>query len=135
MAAILGESVILKQGSPLVVVASVRNVSIKVNNEEIDITTRDSSGFMERVRGKKSTLEISATALATDSATLESVRAVSDPAHATGIDDFECEDGTGNAWSGQMHVADFEIGGDYASEAEYTITLRNAGSFTYGAAS
>lgn len=138
MAAQKGSALLLKIGADNTAAASadtyttiggLRSTSITMNEETVDVTTKDSSGIRELLaNGGVQSCSISGSGVFTDAAsetTLESAFAASNHHNFQIIvPDF-------GTYTGEFQVASLEYSGEYNGEVTYSVTLESSGAFTF----
>ncbi len=130
MAAQKGSAFLLKAGGTTV--GGLRATSFTINNQEVDVTNKDSSGMRELLAGAGiQSMSISANGVFTDAASEETVRA---RAAANSIDAWSIVSGNGDDWSGSFLVTSYERSGDHDSEEQFTISLASSGAIAFTAA-
>jgi predicted secreted protein len=132
MAAIVGRKVTFAPATTGVTVIGARSKSLTVNNEAIDITSDDDSGFRTLLAGDAAmqSLDFSIegilkddellTALSSGSVTLESYEV-----EFTGIGTF----------AGNFHFQSVALGAPYNEAVTFSATVVSSGEFTFTAAS
>lgn len=136
MAAQKGREFLLKvEDSPgagtYTTVAGLRTTSATYNNEAVDITNKDDSGFRTLLEGAgTNSVSISAEGVAKDDAALELIRvAARDNTH------LECQfvvPGSTNNYTstGEFMVESFELTGEHNNELGFSVTLQSSGQLT-----
>jgi TP901-1 family phage major tail protein len=135
MAAQKGRAFLLKQGTAAAgtTIAGLRTTSFRVNQETVDVTSKDSSGQWRELlaaAGVRS-LTIQAAGVFQDSAVEETVRGY---AFAGSINAFGLIFEDGSKIDGSFQVTSLERTGAYNGAEEYALTLESAGAVTYTAA-
>jgi TP901-1 family phage major tail protein len=129
---IKGSAVVLKKGtaSSGTTIAAMRTISFSLNAETVDVTSADDTNRWRQLlsaAGVKS-MSVSMSGVLKDVAT-----------HDQLVDDFiaQTNDAYGlvvgglGSFSGTFQVTQFEGSGEYNAEAQFTVTLENAGDITY----
>lgn len=130
MAAQKGLSFLLKQGGTTL--AGLRSTSFSVNNEIVDVTTKDSAGVRTLLaQAGVTSLSISASGLFTDAVIEETVRGY---AFAGSANTFTLHFENGDNISAIFIIASYERSGEYNGAEEYSLTLEASGTITYTAA-
>lgn len=131
MTAKKGYDFILKNGTASggTVIGGLRNTSITINNEAVDVTTKTSSGkrLLLESAGVNS-MQISADGVFEDDATWDTVQGY---ARAGTINAMALIDGDGNTYEGNWLVTSFETSGQYNGAQMYSLTLESSGAITY----
>ena len=146
MAAQKGLDMLLKintSGSTYATVGCLRSTSITLNDESVDITTKDSQGTRTLLAGGgMNSVSISASGVFTDASTEETVRAAyfaqqntsdgsSDQTPAFKNFQFRIPDfGT---LTGSFQITSLEYAGEYNGEVTYSFSFESAGYITYAA--
>ena len=113
-------------------VAGLRETTLRVNNETVDVTTKDSGGYRTLLAGAGvRSLTITANGTAETQATYETLegQSLADTA-AT----FYLTWGDGDAIEGTFQVSSFEMAGGYNDAQTFSLTLESSGPWTYTAA-
>ena len=116
-------------------IATVQTTSFSLNNEAVDITNKDSSGWRTLLDGAGTkSATISFTGVFDDVASAETVRGY---AFANSINTFTLvfnSDGTtGDTVEGSFQVTGYERAGDHNNEENYSVTIESSGALTYTA--
>jgi TP901-1 family phage major tail protein len=132
MAGQKGRDFLLKQGTVaggVTTVSDCRTLSSSVNNEMVDITSKDSNGFRTLLEGAGTqALTVTATGVFTDTAILNTIK---EYANANSINSFVLVFGNGDTIEGQFQFASFESAGDQNNEETYNFTLESSGEWTF----
>lgn len=118
--------IIQKQGTPI---ASVRTKTVTINNEAIDVTTDDSSGFRTLLEDAgQSQIDLSVEGL-TDNDDL-----IAAAANGTGlIDTYTIEFPNGATITGDFRLNNMEVGAEYNAAITFTAEIHSTGSYTFTA--
>jgi TP901-1 family phage major tail protein len=131
MAAKKGYSFILKQGTTAAgtVLGGLRDTSIRITSEAVDVTTKTHSGVRQLLEGAGVTsITINANGVFEDDAAYDTVLGY---AKANSINAMGLVDGDGNTFDGLWQVTSFETSGSYNGAQMYSLTLESAGTITY----
>jgi len=134
MAAQLGLSFLLKQGTAAggTTLAGMRSTSMTINQQIVDVTTKDSSNrWRELLAGAGvRSMTITAAGVFTDAAVEETVRgyAFAGSANAFGLI-FANSDKIDASWI----ISSYSRAGEHDGEETYSITLESAGAITFTA--
>lgn len=137
MAAQKGRDLLLKVedspgGGAFTTIAGLRTNTLTINNEAVDITTKDSSGKRELLEGAGvNSLSVSGEGVADDDAALELVRVA---ANANTHLNFQLVDPAttnGGTYEGEFMIESFEQTGEYNGAVTFTITLQSAAAITF----
>lgn len=131
MPAAAGRSLVLKKGvSPAgVLIASCRTASLKINNETVDISTKDTGAWRALLANAGiSNASISLAGLVNSSATADAL--LTDAIDGS-IDAYYLEFSSGDLIVGSFQVTDYEVGGGYNDSQEFSCTLASSGAITY----
>lgn len=138
MAAQKGSALLLKIGADntasaasdtYTTVGGLRSTSITMNDEAVDVTTKDSSGIRELLaNGGVQSLSISGSGVFTDAASETTLRSAFG---ATDFHNFQVIIPDFGTYTGEFMVASLEYAGEYNGEVTYSITLENSGAFTF----
>jgi TP901-1 family phage major tail protein len=135
MTAQKGLSMLLKLGSDGSggTVAGLQTTTLSINNEMVDVTTKDSAGWRALLQqaGVQS-ISISANGTAESAATFETLQGY---AQVNSINAFQMVYGDGDTVGGNFQITKFEIAGTYNKEQTFTITLESSGQPTFRACS
>ena len=141
MAAQKGSALLLKIGADATAAASsdtyttvggLRSTGITMNDEAVDVTTKDSSGIRELLaNGGVQTCSISGSGVFTDAASETTLKNAFGGANFANFEVIIPNFGT---YKGKFMVASLEYSGEYNGEATYSVSLENSGAFTFTAA-
>lgn len=141
MAAQKGSALLLKIGADASAAASadtyttvggLRSTGITMNDEAVDVTTKDSSGVRELLaNGGIQTCSISGSGVFTDAASEATLRTAFGGANFANFEVILPDFGT---YQGKFMVASLEYAGEHNGEATYSVSLENSGPFTFTAA-
>lgn len=131
MAAQSGRDLLILDGATAI--AGLRETSVTVNSEPVDITNKGDSGYrtLASFAGTEA-IDVSGSGVFED-------KTVRDLAFAgTGttklLTDWTLEWGDGATLAGDFYLASFESAGNHDGEETYSITLQSSGEWTYTAA-
>ena len=133
MAVQKGASLLVKignGGSPetFTTVAGLRDTSIAINQETVDVTNKDSSRVRTLMaQGGVKSFTISGSGVFTDSASEQSVLTAFDGATFT---NFQFLVPDYNTFTGAFQVASIEYSGTYNDSVQYSMTFESAGTIT-----
>jgi len=134
MAAQKGAALLVKLGngaSPEVftTVAGLRSTSITMNDEPVDVTTKDSSGVRALLaQGGVQSYTISGSGVFLDAAGDDTLRQKYGAATFANFQLIVPDFGT---FTGPFMVASLEYAGEYNGEVTYSLTLESAGAVTF----
>lgn len=141
MAAQKGSELLLKIGADNSAAASsdtyttvggLRSTSISMNEEPVDVTTKDSAGIRELLaNGGVQSFSVSGSGVFTDAASEGTLRTAFG---ASAFNNFEIVVPGLGTYQGKFMVGSLEYAGEYNGEATYSVTLENSGSVTFTAA-
>lgn len=138
MAAQKGSAMLLKIdiSGTATTVAGLRSTSISMNDEAVDVTTKDSSGLRQLLAGGGvQSFSVSGSGVFTDDTTEAAVRTAFDAQRTAGtFVDFDVIIPDFGTFAGPMMIATLEYAGEYNGEVTYSITLESAGTFAFTAA-
>ena len=127
MAAQKGRNFVLKQGTAQsgTVLAGMRTTGLTVNNEQVDITNKDSGGWREYLEAAGvQSMSVSAEGVFKDSAGEETVRGYS---FANTINAFGLLFGNGDQIDGDWAITSYQRSGSHNGEETYSVTLESTG--------
>lgn len=134
MAAQKGLSMLLKLGtvaSPTSV-AGLKNTTLSLNNEMVDVTTKSSNGYRTLLaQAGVQSLTITASGTAESDSGFETLQNYS---FANSINTMNMIFGDGDTIEGSFQVTKFEIAGEYNGAQLFNITLESSGQWTFTAA-
>jgi len=134
MAAQKGRNFLLKQGTAAAgtTLAGMRVTSLTLNNEQVDITNKDSGGWRELLEdaGTQS-IDLSVEGVFKDTATEETVRGY---AFTNSINAFGLVFGNGDSMDGSWAISNYQRSGAHNGEETYSMTLQSSGAPVYTAA-
>lgn len=135
MAAQKGSSLLLKidNGSgTFTTVGGLRSTSISMNDEAVDVTTKDSANVRELLaNGGVQTVSISGSGVFTDAASETTLKAAFG---ASSFSDFQVIIPDFGTYEGAFMVASLEYAGEYNGEVTYSVTLESSGAISFTAA-
>ena len=141
MAAQKGSALLLKIGADATAAASadtyttvggLRSTGITMNDEAVDVTTKDSSGIRELLaNGGVQTCSIAGSGVFTDAASETTLKNAFGGANFANFEIIIPNFGT---YQGKFMVASLEYTGEYNGEATYSVSLENSGAFAFTAA-
>lgn len=138
MAGQKGRSVLIKVentpgGGTYNTVGGLRTTSLKINNEPVDITNKDSAGKRQLLEGAGvQSIEVSGAGVFTDASYYQQLRtAVMANTHLNFKVSFP-GDTNPFVFTGSFMITDLEESGEYNGEMSYSLTLASAGTVTTG---
>jgi len=135
MAAQKGSALLLKiddGNSQFTTVGGLRSTSISLNDEAVDVTTKDSNNFRELLaNGGTQTISVSGSGVFTDAA---SETALKDAFGASTFVTFQIIVPDFGTFEGQFMIATLEYAGEYNGEVTYSATLESSGEIAFSAA-
>ena len=141
MAAQKGSALLLKIGADATAapasdtyttVGGLRSTGISMNDEAVDVTTKDSSGVRELLaNGGIQTCSVSGSGVFTDAASETTLKNAFGGANFANFQIILPDFGT---YEGKFMVASLEYTGEHNGEATYSVTLENSGAFAFTAA-
>ncbi len=131
MAAEKGMALLLKAGAVLstpVTIGCQRSLTITVNNEQVDITNKDSLGIRDLLEGAGvQSTSLSMSGVFDGDAGFTTLQTA---ALANTIDTWSMFFGDGSTWEFLAAVASFEQGGEHNGEQTYSVTFEVSGAIT-----
>ena len=138
MAAQKGSAMLLKVdiSGTATTVAGLRSTSITMNDEAVDVTTKDDSGVRQLLAGGGvQSFSASGSGVFTDSVSEAAVRTAYEAQRTGGtFTDFDIIVPDFGTFAGPMMISSIEYAGEYNGEVTYTISLESAGTFAFTAA-
>ena len=138
MAAQKGSAMLLKVdiSGTATTVAGLRSTSISMNDEAVDVTTKDSAGLRQLLAGGGvQSFSVSGSGVFTDAESEAAVRTAFDAQRTAGtFVDFDVIIPDFGTFAGPMMIATLEYAGEYNGEITYSLTLESAGTFAFTAA-
>lgn len=141
MAAQKGSALLLKIGADATAapasdtyttVGGLRSTGISMNDEAVDVTTKDSSGVRELLaNGGIQTCSISGSGVFTDAASETTLKNAFGGANFANFEVVIPDFGT---YKGKFMVASLEYTGEHNGEATYSVSLENSGAFAFTSA-
>ena len=111
--------------STFTTIGSMRSTSMTINNETVDVTDKDSSGWRELVAGCGiRSMSLSGSGIFSDDVALEDVL---EQVMAGTILNFKLISGAGDTFAGAFQGSSFERAGEYNAEETYSFTLESSG--------
>lgn len=128
MAANVGRQLVIKRGGSTV--AGVRTKSVTINNEAIDVTTDDDTGYRTLLEepGQKQ-IDLSVEGLTKDDNLLQSAAD-----GTTLIEAYTIEFPSGATITGDFRFNNLELGAEYNAAITFTAEIQSTGSYTFTAA-
>jgi len=128
MASNVGRKLLIKRDGTTI--AGVRTKSVTINNEAIDVTTDDDSGYRTLLEepGQKQ-IDLSVEGLTKDDALLQSAAE-----GTTLIDAYTIEFPSGATITGDFRFNNLEMGAEYNAAITFTAEIQSTGSYSYTAA-
>lgn len=112
-----------------VTIGGARVNSMRVNNQSVDITDKDSGGWQELLGDAGvSNISMSITGVFKDSAAEEAVRAV---AFSKAVRNYKLLFPNGDTLTQGYFITDYERSADHDNAEQYSATLSSSGSPTY----
>ncbi len=137
MAAQKGSAMLLKVdiSGTATTVAGLRSTSITMNDEAVDVTTKDSSGLRQLLGGGGvQSFSASGSGVFTDQPSEAAVRTAFDAQRTAGtFTDFDVVVPGFGTFAGPMMISSIEYSGEYNGEVTYSISLESAGTFAFTA--
>ena len=136
MAAEKGRAFLIKRGDGattevFTTIAGMRSTSLTINNEMVDITSKDSAGVRTLLAdGGVASVTVSGSGVFTDSATEVLIQT---SALAMTLDNYEILFESGDKFSGAYQVTSLERAGEHNGEVTYSLTLESSGAITFTA--
>ena len=134
MAAIKGRNWKLKNGIAGAggILAGVRTTSLKLNDEEVDITTKDSAGWRElgEAFGTQS-VDIDIEGIFSDSATFETFRGYAQARTINGFQFISTDALDTDAYSGLFMITGYTESSAHNKEVTFACTLKSSGAVTF----
>lgn len=113
-------------------VAGVRTTAMKINNEEVDITNKDSAGWRELLEaGGTQSVDIDVEGIVSDSATYETLQGYAQAQTINGFQLVNNESGDTDAISGNFLITSWTEGQPYNKEVSFSCTLKSSGAVTF----
>jgi len=132
MAAQRGAALLLKlntTGSTYVTIAGLRSTSLSLNDESVDITTKDSGGNKTLLaNGGIHSMSVSGSGVFTDATVEENLRAAM---NGTAFTKFQVLLPNFGTYTGDFNVTSLEYAGEYNGEMTYSVSLESSGAITY----
>ena len=136
MAAQKGSALLLKignAGSPetFTTIGGLRSTSITMNDEAVDVTTKDSSAIRALLaNGGVQSTSVSGSGVFTDAASETTLRGKFGASSFSNYQIIVPDFGT---YTGAFMVANLEYAGEYNGEVTYSVTLESSGTITFAA--
>ena len=114
------------------VIGGIRNESMTINSETVDVTDKDGNGWRELLEGAGITsMSLKGSGVVSDDTVFTDhiMAAVMANTHVV----LKIESGLGDVWQGTFAVPSAERAGEYNKEETFSITLESAGTITYTA--
>lgn len=134
MSAQKGRNFVLKEGTAAggTTLAGMRVTGLTINNEQVDITNKDSAGWREFLEGAGTqSMDISVEGVFKDAAVEHTVRGY---AIANSINDFALVFGDGDYIEGNFAISNYQRSGAHNGEETYSMSLQSTGQPVYTSA-
>lgn len=121
-------------GSPgsFVAIAGMQSRSLTINNEPVEITNDDTAPQRELLSGAGTkTLSISGSGVFKDDQAINLFEDLAN-APAENEEELRVEFENGDWYQGTFHLSSFEYSGEYNGARMFSVTLENAGTWTFG---
>jgi TP901-1 family phage major tail protein len=110
-------------------VAGLQVTTMTINNEKVDVTTKDSNGWQTLLQGAGvQSVQFSVNGIAVSDATLATLQGY---AQVNSINPFQMIYGNGDTIGGNFQITKFEVSGAYNKEQTFTCTLESSGQPTF----
>lgn len=109
-------------------IAGMRSTSVKINNEQVDVTDKGDVPWRQLLQCGIRSMELSASGIFSDAVALADIMA---DVTAGNIVQFQIISGRGDKFVGLFLVASVERNGEYNGAEQYSLTLASAGAVTY----
>lgn len=118
-------------------IAGLRDTSITINEQEVDVTTKDDAGIRQLLDGQiLRSLTVSGSGVLQDAAVCASVRTAAMAGTHLDLTVVIPGDSTvGGSYTGLFRITSFEESGAHAGEQQYSLSLASAGAVTFTPAS
>ena len=133
MAVQKGSALLVKAGNagspePFTTVAGLRDTSISINHEIVDVTNKDSARVRELLaQGGVKSFTISGSGIFTDSASEQTILTNFD---ASTNKNYQFLVADYNTFTGAFQVSNIEYSGTYNDSVQYSMTFESAGTIT-----
>jgi TP901-1 family phage major tail protein len=111
-----------------VTIAGMRSTSLKINNEQVDVTDKGDIPWRQLLACGIRSMELSASGIFSNAVALTEIMA---DVVGGGIVDFKVISGRGDMFVGAYLVASCERNGEYNGAEQYSLTLASAGAIAY----
>jgi len=112
-------------------VAGVRTTSLKINNEEVDITNKDSAGWRELLEAAGvQSVDIDVEGITSDAANYETLQGYAQAQTINGFQLINTATDT-DAISGNFLITGWTQGQPHNKEATFSCTLKSSGTITF----
>ena len=113
-------------------VAGLKDTTLSLNNEMVDVTNKDSAGYRTLLaQAGVQSLTITASGTAESAAGFETIQ---NYAFANSINTMNMIFGDGDTIEGSFQITKFDVAGTYNGAQTYSITLESSGAWTFTAA-
>lgn len=109
-------------------VAGLRSTSVKINNEQVDVTDKGDVPWRQLLACGIRSMEASGSGIFSNAGSLSDMM---DKAINGAIDDFRIISGRGDKFVGTFLVASCERNGEYNGAEQYSLSLASAGAVVY----
>lgn len=110
-------------------IAGVKNLTVSINNELVDITNKDSGGWRELLEAAGTQgVDISFDGVASDSATYETFKGYS---QTNSANVYYILGADNDAIEGSFHIASFQEQSSFNDAIAFSATLQSSGAITF----
>ena len=110
-------------------IGGLRSTSISMNDEMVDVTSKDSAGNRELLeQGGVQSMSVSGSGIFTDAASEGELKTAYDIA---AFETFEIIIPAHGTYTGAFMVTSLEYSGEYNGEVTYSVSLESSGAITY----
>lgn len=131
MAGLLGRNFLLKLDTDLI--AGLRTTSLTINDQTVDVTSKDSDGFRELLAGTiVQSMTVSGAGSFRDDATIADIRdAMLAGTHETYSIVVPGTATAGGTYTGAFRITSLEESGNHDGDVQYSITLESDGEIAF----
>ena len=109
-------------------IAGMRSTSVKLNNEQVDVTDKGDAPWRQLQECGVRSMELSASGVFRNDTVMSDIM---NDVNTGAIQLFRITSGRGDQWQGSFLVASCERSGEYNKEEQYSLSLSSAGEIAY----
>lgn len=108
-------------------IGGLRATSLTINNEQIDVTSKDGDDWRKMITGGIQSMSVSGGGVFENGSVMQSFLT---DAMANTLNDYRLVDGNGNTFEGEFQITSYGLSGDHTAALEYTCSLESTDTVT-----